>query len=177
MKYNEQAKLDPSQMGSRGGGNGGKIALGGGAGIVVLILALLFGVNPNDILGQQGSDPQAQPSTTSQPFAQCTAGSDINKDRDCRFVAYNNSIQAYWTKTPQGYAEIQVVPFESQVATACGTATSEVGPFYCPGDTTVYLDLDFFDQLIKDFAPRAGTQRRRTCWPMSSATTSRSRPE
>ena len=99
MRYNDQAELDPSQMGG-GRGNGGKIAIGGGAGLVVIVLALLFGVNPGDILGTQSTDQQTDGSTS---FAQCTRGSDISKDRDCRFVAYTNSIQDYWGGAVKNY--------------------------------------------------------------------------
>ena len=73
VKYNEGAQLDPSQMGG-GRGSGGKIAIGGGAGLIVLLLALLFGINPGDILG---GAPQAGPEQSEKPsqFAQCTRGS------------------------------------------------------------------------------------------------------
>src|SRR5687768_5998456 len=110
VKYNEGAQLDPSQMGGRRGGSGGKIAIGGGAGLIVLLIALLFGINPGDILG---GAPQAGPEQSENPsqFAQCTRGSDINTDRDCRFVAYTNSIQDYWKDNLQGYQTIQVVTF------------------------------------------------------------------
>src|SRR5215216_6549854 len=75
VKYNEGAQLDPSQMGGRRGGSGGKIAIGGGAGLIVLIIALLFGINPGDILG---GAPQAGPEQSANPsqFAQCTRGAD-----------------------------------------------------------------------------------------------------
>jgi len=155
VKYNEGAQLDPSQMGGRRGGSGGKIAIGGGAGLIVLFIALLFGINPGDILG---GSPQAGPvqSESASQFAQCTRGSDINADRDCRFVAYTNSIQDYWKDGLQGYQEIQVVTFTGSVNTACGHATSAVGPFYCPADTTVYLDLGFFDQLTNQLGAQGG---------------------
>jgi predicted metalloprotease len=140
VKYNEGAQLDPSQMGGGRGGSGGKIAIGGGAGLVVLIIALLLGINPGDILG---GAQQAGPETSDNPgqFAQCTRGADINTDRDCRFVAYTNSIQEYWNDNLQDYQEIDVVTFTGSVNTACGHATSAVGPFYCPADSMVYLDL------------------------------------
>ncbi len=155
MKYNEGAQLDPSQMGGGRGGSGGKIAIGGGAGLIILIIALLFGINPGDILGgAQQAGPQ--PSESPSQFAQCTRGSDINTDRDCRFVAYTNSIQEYWKDTLQGYQEIQVVTFTGSVNTACGNASSAVGPFYCPADTTVYLDLGFFDQLTGQLGAQGG---------------------
>ncbi len=155
MKYNEGAQLDPSQMGGGGGGRrGGGIAIGGGAGVVVLLLALLFGVNPGDILG--GGTTAPEQTTGGSPFAQCTRGSDISRDRDCRFVAFTNSIQDYWGETLQGYDEIQVNTFSGGVDTACGSATSAVGPFYCPADSTVYLDLTFFDQLTGQLGAQGG---------------------
>jgi uncharacterized protein len=155
VKYNEGAQLDPSQMGGGRGGSGGKIAIGGGAGLIVLIIALLLGINPGDILGgAQQAGPQ--PSESPSQFAQCTRGSDINTDRDCRFVAYTNSIQDYWKDSLQGYQEIQVVTFTGSVNTACGNASSAVGPFYCPADTTVYLDLGFFDQLTGQLGAQGG---------------------
>jgi predicted metalloprotease len=156
VKYNEGAQLDPSQMGGGGGGRrGGGIAIGGGAGVLVLLLALLFGVNPGDLLGGGGT---AAPEQTggATPFAQCKRGSDVSQDRDCRFVAFTNSIQQYWGETVQGYDEIQVNTFTGSVDTACGNATSAVGPFYCPGDTTVYLDLSFFDQLTEQLGAQGG---------------------
>ena len=154
MKYRDSAQLDPSQMGG-GRGRGGAVALGGGAGLVVLVLALIFGFNPNDILGSPQADPA--PTGGATPFAQCKQGSDIERDRDCRFVAYTNSIQSYWTDAMRGsYRKIQVVPFTGQVQTGCGAASSAVGPFYCPGDTTVYLDLGFFDELTTKFGAQGG---------------------
>jgi predicted metalloprotease len=141
-------------MGGRGG-NRGKIAIGGGAGLLLAVIALLLGINPGDLLGGgQMTDPGDGGATT--PFAQCTRGSDINANRECRFVAYTNSIQDYWAGTLEGYQEIKVETFEVQVSTACGTASSAVGPFYCPADTSVYLDLGFFDQLIGQLGAQGG---------------------
>src|SRR6478735_4311681 len=156
VKYRDNAQLDPSQMGGSRGGNGGKIALGGGAGLIVLVLALFLGINPGDLMGGTAG-PEAEPgSTAAAPYQQCTKGADISRDRECRFVAYTNSIQSYWAGAYDGYQKIQVVPFTGQVSTACGTATSAVGPFYCPGDTTVYLDTGFFDELTSKLGAKGG---------------------
>ena len=154
MKYNEGAQLDPSQMGGGGGRRGGGIAIGGGAGVLVVLLALLFGSTP--VTSSAASRPDPTPTGGATPFAQCTRGSDISKDRDCRFVAYTNSIQDYWGETLQGYQVIKVNTFTGQVDTACGAASSAVGPFYCPPDTTVYLDLSFFDQLTGQLGAQGG---------------------
>jgi uncharacterized protein len=158
MRFNDRARLDPSQVGGGGGRGRGPVAIGGGlGGIVVLLLAVIFGPG---VLGD-GSDPAAigpGTSSTGGSLAVCTRGADIKTNRDCRFVAYTNSIQAYW-KTQFGsgqYQTIQVRPFTGSVSTGCGTATSAVGPFYCPGDTTVYLDFGFFDELTRRFGAKGG---------------------
>ena len=154
MKYNDRASLDPSQMGGGGRRPSPTVALGGGVGaIVVIVIALLFGVDPSQFLQGNTAGPG-----TGQPtaFAQCTRGSDISADRGCRFVAYTNSIQDYWTDAAQDYQAIQVNTFQGSTSTACGRATSAVGPFYCPADTSVYLDLGFFDQLTGQLGAQGG---------------------
>ncbi|MFP5416217.1 MAG: neutral zinc metallopeptidase [Actinomycetes bacterium] len=149
MQYNPGAQLDPSRMGSGGGGRGGGIAVGGGASILVIILALLFGFDPGALLG--GSSAPAGTDTGNE-YADCKTGADIETNRDCRFVAYTNSIQAYWSQALPGYQQTRTVTFEGSINTGCGQATSAVGPFYCPADSTVYLDKGFFDAML----PRLG---------------------
>jgi uncharacterized protein len=154
MRYNPRATLDPSQLGGGGGRGRGGIAVGGGlGGVVVLLLAIFFGPG---ILGD-GTDPQGtDPGGNS--LAACTSGADISTDRDCRFVAFTNSIQAYWaTQFRSGeYQKIQVKPFTGSISTGCGNATSAVGPFYCPTDTSVYLDFGFFDELSSRLGAKGG---------------------
>ena len=147
VQYRSGAKLDPSQMGSGGGRRGTTVALGGGAAILVAIVAMLFGLNPSDLLG--GTTAGTPTAAETNPFAHCKTVTDISKDRDCRFVAYTNSIQAFWAKAYNGYQQTQTRVFNGQVTTGCGTATAEVGPFYCPADKVVYLEGTFFDQMLK----------------------------
>lgn len=156
MQYNDNAKLDPSQVGGggRGGGRGG-IAVGGGLGVVLLIIALLFGINPGDIMGGQPADTQSVDSTEN-PYAHCTSGADVERDRECRWVAYTNSIQDYWGQALKGYEVTKVQTFTGQIQTGCGTADSSVGPFYCPADHQVYLDTAFFDVLTKQLGAQGG---------------------
>ncbi|MBK8458984.1 MAG: neutral zinc metallopeptidase [Micropruina sp.] len=155
MQYNERAKLDPSQVRGGGGGasRGGRVAVGGVGGIVIVILALLFGFNPNDLMGAGSANG---PQSGEDPFAQCTSGANIKQNRECRFVAYTNSIQAYWSSAMTGYEMTTTRIFPGQVSTACGTATSEVGPFYCPVDKTIYLDTSFFDVLTAKLGATGG---------------------
>lgn len=165
MRFNPKARLDPSQVGSSGGSGGrgrGPVIAGGGVGsILLIVLALIFG--PDILSGGDGSttDPFGTGSSgyvSTSDTSHCTTGADIASDRDCRFVAYTNSIQAFWTTQFEAgqYQTIQVQPFTGSISTGCGTASSAVGPFYCPNDTTVYLDYGFFDELSSTLGARGG---------------------
>ncbi|GAA1257520.1 neutral zinc metallopeptidase [Sphaerisporangium rubeum] len=163
MDFRDNVDLDASQVENRGGGGIGRggIAIGGGAaGIIALIAALLFGVNPGDIMGGGGSDPGAvQPS--SDLADKCKTGADADQSEECRVVGIVNSIQEYWSgaldKEASGsYTPAKTVLFSQAVDTGCGQASSQVGPFYCPNDQKVYLDLTFFDELQSRFGAKGG---------------------
>ena len=87
---------------------------------------------------------------------ECQTGADANQRDDCRIVAVVNSVQEYWGGVVDGYRAAQTVFFEGQVDTGCGTATSAVGPFYCPADEQVYIDLGFYDELRQRFGAQGG---------------------
>ena len=157
MQYNPGAQLDPSQMGGGGRGRGGSIAVGGGASIILVILALLFGFDPGAILGGGGAAaPAPQDQSGNNPYAHCTTGAAIEEDPECRFVAYTNSIQEYWQQALPGYQQTQTNIFDGAVNTACGQATSDVGPFYCPADQGVYFDTAFFQQMLPQLGADGG---------------------
>jgi predicted metalloprotease len=67
-----------------------------------------------------------------------------------------NSVQAYWSKKTPNYQEAPTTFYSDAISTGCGNATSAVGPFYCPNDTTVYIDLGFFDELRTRFGAQGG---------------------
>ncbi|MBE1564325.1 KPN_02809 family neutral zinc metallopeptidase [Nonomuraea africana] len=154
MDFRDEAQLDASQVEQRGGRRipGGGLTIGGGiAGIIALIAAVIFGVNPGDITG---SDPAGlQP--TSNLSEQCRTGADADQSEECRVVGVVNSIQDYWGHL-DGYQQAKTVLFAQAVNTGCGAADSSVGPFYCPRDQQVYLDLSFFDQLQSRFGAEGG---------------------
>jgi uncharacterized protein len=65
-------------------------------------------------------------------------------------------VQAYWTKTLRNYEPARTRFFDGQISTGCGVASSAVGPFYCPADGYVYIDLGFFDQLTSQLGAVGG---------------------
>lgn len=147
MQYNANAKLDSSQVEVRSGGNGSRVALGGGVTIVVLLLALVFGINPNELLNAAAPTAGADPGTN---MAACQTGADVKTNRDCRFVAYANTANAYWTQAMGArYQPSTLVLFSGSTPSGCGTATTAVGPFYCPSDKRVYIDPSFTTQMLQ----------------------------
>ena len=157
MEFDDNARLDSSQVTDRRGGGGGRgLALGGGGlGIVGLLIALALGVNPAD-LGGGSSAPTSGVVSPSDLAQRCQTGADANRDQDCRILGVANSVQAYWTGALRSYTKVDTVLFSGQTTTACGPATADVGPFYCPGDQLVYLDLGFFDDLRSKFGAQGG---------------------
>jgi predicted metalloprotease len=91
---------------------------------------------------------------------ECRTGEDANRRQDCRIVGVVNSVQRFWDgvfeRSREQYAYGDTVFFTDQVETGCGFASSQVGPFYCPPDQQVYIDLSFFDELESRFGARGG---------------------
>ncbi|MGW1128271.1 KPN_02809 family neutral zinc metallopeptidase [Streptomyces sp. NPDC002526] len=163
MQFDDDAGLDTSEVRDVRGSRvpGGRATVGGGiAGVIALILGLLFGVGPDQLGLSSGDSPTATASSAGQVAQECRTGRDANTKDDCRIVAVVNSVQDYWgqefTRRDARYATARTVLFTDRVGTACGSATSAVGPFYCPGDRQVYLDLGFFDDLRTKFGSSGG---------------------
>jgi predicted metalloprotease len=155
MRFRDSAGLDASQVSDRRG-MGGLALGGGGLGIVGVLLALVLGVDPGDLTGG-GSAPTGSVNRASDLAQRCRTGADANRDQDCRIVGIANSVQAYWGTAVRDYQDADTVLFTGQTSTRCGAASSDVGPFYCPGDQLVYLDLGFFDDLRSKFGAQGGT--------------------
>jgi predicted metalloprotease len=163
VRFNDDAQLDTSQIDDRrgrfSGVPGGGFTVGGG-GIIGLIIALLFGFNAMSGGGGSPSSPIPDGATASNLSAECRTGADANAREDCRIVGVVNSVQKFWSDqfaaSNATYDPAQTRFFSTQVDTGCGAATSDVGPFYCPADEFVYLDLGFFDDLRTKFGARGG---------------------
>src|SRR6185437_2167331 len=158
MRFRRGATLDTGQVTDARGRPSG-LALGGGAGglgivgVLIFLAITLLGGNGGG-LGQLGAlDDQSvgQGNTPSEIKQDCRTGEDANTRDDCRIVGVVNSVQKFWAGVFQAsnrtYQPVNTVFFTGQIQTGCGYASSAVGPFYCPADKLVYIDLGFFDEL------------------------------
>ena len=162
MRFRRGARLDTGQVtdvrGRRMGGGGGMALGGGGLGVVGLIVFLAFQLlSGGGSLGQLAplDNQQVGEETPSSIDQNCQTGQDANEREDCRIVAVVNSVQKFWDgvfqRSGKQYQFVDTVFFTDSVQTGCGYASSQVGPFYCPRDKQVYIDLDFFDDLESQF--------------------------
>ena len=127
------------------------MAAGGGGliGIVALVAYLVLGGDPGQVNLDGLTGTTVGPGQESGDLSECQTGADANERDDCRIVGYVNSIQAYWESAYPEYQPATTTFFNGQVSTGCGGATSAVGPFYCPPDMGVYLDIGFFDAVLE----------------------------
>jgi predicted metalloprotease len=173
MRFNPKARLDTSRTRDVGGGGGG---LGGGGtrlpipggrvgggigGVILIVLVLLLGpkigIDPGSVIGGgSASALDGSRFTDSQGdtgrYADCKTGEDANNNEDCALVAVENSLYGYWHgELGQRFQpESAVETFTGAVDTGgCGNATTDVGPFYCPTDQTIYLDTTFYRDMLE----------------------------
>jgi predicted metalloprotease len=140
-----------------GGLPGGGMAIpvgGGGLGLLALVAYLLINALGGGGIGPLGSlDGQASQGV---PLSECRKGQQANEREDCAILADINSVQKFWSGEVNGYQPAKTVFFTGQTQTGCGYASSDVGPFYCPVDKLVYIDLGFFDDLQSRLGAQGG---------------------
>lgn len=132
----------------RRGGGGGRMALGGGiGGIVIVVIALLLGKNPMDYidLGQQHTQSYDQSTTTDPNDEYGSFVKVVLKDTEDAWQ------QIFQAQLNSNYQQPVLVLFTNSDQSGCGFASAATGPFYCPADQKVYIDLSFYDQLKTRF--------------------------
>lgn len=173
MRFNPKSDISGGRVndaGRGGGGGGGGMRLplpggtraGGGIGglvIIVLFIVLTQCVGGGVPSPDGGGAPQGQGrpegiDTGDDRYANCRTGADANDDPDCARVAVALSLENYWSETLADQSDARFAPstintFAGAVSTSCGQATSQVGPFYCPGDQQIYLDTTFFADVLE----------------------------
>lgn len=165
MRFNPKARLDTSRVGDagrsgggggrgRGGGvaiPGGKTAGGGIVGLIIAVIAVVIATQTGGADGGGGSLSAGKFTDTGR-YADCKTGDDANNSTDCARVAVENSLTDFWGDElgSDFRAEKAIVTFDGAIDTGgCGSATSDVGPFYCPVDETIYLDDSFFADVLE----------------------------
>jgi uncharacterized protein len=172
VRFRRGVSLDPSQVEDRrgrggfGGLPGGGIAVGGGVlGLAGLIIYLLVAALAGGSGGLSGALTNLENETVASApptdiKSTCRKGANANAREDCRIVGDVNSVQKYWqeefARAGRTYTIARTVFFSDQTDTGCGPATTDVGPFYCPVDKHVYIDLGFFDELKSRFGAQGG---------------------
>jgi predicted metalloprotease len=128
---------------------GGKIAIGGGlGGVVILLLALILGADPGELL-QQLPQGQQQPGTVSRPVN--PAEEELKQFVSVVLAETEDVWTDLFRQMGRQYRKPTLVLFNDRVSSACGGASAAMGPFYCPGDEKLYLDLSFFSELRSRF--------------------------
>jgi predicted metalloprotease len=154
----ESENVEERAGGSPIGFGGSGFKLGGGAIIVVVVLSLLLGKNPLEMLALISGDGGGGPAVQTQSLSPATQapGGGAQADPQREFVArVLGDTEDVWGGTFQQlgtrYVPPKLVLYHGQVGSACGLGSAAMGPFYCPGDRIVYLDLAFFQELTQRF--------------------------
>ena len=143
--------------GGGGGGRGrGRAMAGGGIVGVLILLAVLFFANRGGGTGGSAALTPRSAGDNTDISQSCRTGADANQRQDCRLVAVVNSVQKYWQTQVQGYQDTQTVLFSGQTQSGCGPASADTGPFFCPADKKVFIDLGFYDELTSRFGAKGG---------------------
>jgi predicted metalloprotease len=147
--------------GGIGGGGGGGLGFGGfhigiGGIILIVVISLLFGKNPLDILSMLSGGGSAIDSSSQQAAPpQRNQVADANDPQKAFVRSVLGSTEdvwgAYFQASGQHYPQPKLVLYHGRTQTACGLGQEAMGPFYCPGDQQVYLDLDFFHEMDTRF--------------------------
>jgi predicted metalloprotease len=166
MRFNPKARIDESQVENRGSGGGLGGGLGGGGmrlpipsggggriGVGTIVVILLYVVLQtcagNSLVPGSGGGDSGTTATSD-----CKTGADANESMDCAIDLLTNSVQNYWAQAyeqQQGepYQDIRTVKYSGQTDSACGAASSALGPFYCPNDKLVYIDKSFMTDMLE----------------------------
>jgi predicted metalloprotease len=148
MRWSSGDSGDIEDRRGSSGRMGGAAPLGIGGVVLLLVLSWATGTNFFSLLDSTGGGPSSQPTESSAPVEQ----SPQEKQVADLVGAVATDTQNTWAQLlPNRYKRTRVVLFREATQTACGVGQAETGPFYCPNDGLVYIDLSFFDELSRRF--------------------------
>jgi predicted metalloprotease len=146
-----QGRRQSNNIEDRRGVSGKNLAFGGGAiGIIVIVIQLLMGGDPNQVMNQLDSIGQQQTTTNS------TADNEMAQYVGVVLADNEDVWNKLFKEMGKEYTEPRLVLFRGSVQSGCGNASASIGPFYCPADEKVYIDLSFFDELKNRFGAKGG---------------------
>lgn len=155
MKWVRRNDSEANYEDRRGRGRGRKAAIGGAGAIIVALIALLLGQDPFEAVNMVNSVASGGEST------EIVDPTRVNENEELKVFTLGvfNSANEVWseifrTQLQQNYQNPTLVTFTDATTSECGGATSSVGPFYCPADYKMYIDLNFFHQLKSDFGAK-----------------------
>jgi len=142
----------------RGMSGGGKAVVGGGIIGVVALLLTMFGGETGQVIGNILNQTQGTTQSSEQVKTRELSDEEITLGQfsEANFVYNNETWTQIFQENAQKYQEPGMVLFDDGVNTACGSATSAAGPFYCPADQKIYMDLRFFEELRTRFGAKGG---------------------
>lgn len=160
MTFDPNADIRGGRVSKRGRTTGIAVA-GGGIGVIALFLvSQLLGVDLSGFAGLAGGAGGGG-DVESVQLEHCRTGADANADVECRMQGAAASLDAFWASEAPAVgirysAPRDIVLFDGQTTTGCGSASAATGPFYCPPDESIYLDVSFFDELRGRFGSSGG---------------------
>lgn len=142
----------------RGMSGGGKAVVGGGIIGIVALLLTMFGGETGQVIGTVLNQTQGTTQSSEQVKTRELSNEEITLGQfsEANFVYNNETWTQIFQEKGQKYQEPGLVLFDDGVNTACGSATSAAGPFYCPADQKIYMDLRFFEELRTRFGAKGG---------------------
>lgn len=152
-------RFNPGNINVRSGGGGGGFPGGGGGKVgcgtlvIVIVGALIFGVDPGQMLGtvdsMQGSAPNAQQQGGQSVEELCTANAYATESCNA-LSSLNQTWQPEFERAGIAFQQPQLVFYSGGTRSGCGGASSAMGPFYCPADSGIYIDTSFYDQMQRE---------------------------
>lgn len=151
MEFTNPDDNDSSNIEDRRGSSGKKVAIGGVGTVVVIIIALIMGKNPMQLLNQVNNVVPQQQQQSDQPYQESAAEEKLRVFSERVFKSCDTVWHDQFKQLGDSYRPPTLVMYTDQYPTACGQGSAAMGPFYCPGDEKIYLDLSFFDELRTQF--------------------------